>query len=775
MRNCKERRRNDYNRWIFLLAVLAINATAQDAPFTSIDEIQRERKRLDATVFANEVEAQRYEQTFVRLWDDLRSGDPYSVLTSVRLESVSFAEPKAGPPQDWGLAVTEASLQPGGTRTAKSYSIDELHAKLKHWKATGWKIDQTEWHHAEFRPANPDGAPASSIVSFEIDASLTSPEQRVVIRGNLDVTWSGKEDAGGRPLIAAVKAHDVTLLTQLGIPLFKKVIVADPKKLAPGRFPRVTPLIAEDLNGDGKSEVILAGCNVVLRNKGNLEFGKEDFLQYPIIRPAEAGILADFTGDSVLDYIGGDTDSGKLLLFKGKSDGSFPHRPNTCFEQRLDYLHTLTAGDVDGDGDLDLFAGQWKPPYIDGIMPTPYWDANDGHPDFLLINDGTGNFGDRTEQSGLAQKRNRRTFSASWLDLNDDHHLDLIVVADFAGMDAYLNDGKGRFHEATGKLLGERAGFGMSHTIADFNRDGKTDIYMVGMSSTTARRLDRLGLGRPGFETHDKMRAPMAFGNRLLLRSRDKPFFAQPRFATDCARTGWSWGCTAADFDVDGDTDLFVSNGHLSGSSAKDYCSRFWCHDLYTGNSSPNKLIDTFFKGELQTKLGKEFSWNGFEHNVLYLNQPDRGFLNTAFLNGVAGEFDSRGVVADDLNFDGRPDLLVIEYNTSTMSQVLHIYANQLPTETLKKRAWIGIRLYGGPDCASPLGAFVKVRAGGNSFTKQIVTGDSFTSQHAAAALFGIGTATKLDSVEVRWHNGLVTKAENSKPNHYIGMRGVKL
>ena len=379
------------------------------------------------------------------------------------------------------------------------------------------------------------------------------------------------------------------------------------------------------------------------KNKGNFKFEKSDFLKHPIIRPAEAGILADFTGDAVVDYIGADAGQGKLLLFKGERGGKFPHQPVICFDDRLDNLHALTAGDIDGDGDLDLFVGQWKAPYVDGVMPTPYWDANDGHSDYLLVNDGKGKFKDRTAKAGLEKKRNRRTFSASFIDLNDDYHLDLLVIADFSGMDAYLNQGDGNFKDATAKLLPKRAGFGMSHAIGDFNMDGKSDLYMVGMSSTTARRLDGLKLGRPGFEEYDRMRAPMAFGNRLLLRQTGDPRYAQPAYADTCARTGWSWGCVAADFDIDGDTDLFVSNGHLSGNSAKDYCTRFWCHDLYTGNSKPNKLIDTFFKSELAAKLGKDISWNGFEHNVLYLNRPGHGFLNTAFLNGVAGEFDSRG------------------------------------------------------------------------------------------------------------------------------------
>ena len=92
-----------------------------------------------------------------------------------------------------------------------------------------------------------------------------------------------------------------------------------------------------------------------------------------------------------------------------------------------------------------------------------------------------------------------------------------------------------------------------------------------------------------------------------------------------------SGGVITADFDNDGDMDLYVANGHLSGNSALDYCTRFWCHDVYTGTSKPNETLDTFFSGTLQG-LGSNYSWNGFEHNHLFLNRDNTGFSNAAFL-----------------------------------------------------------------------------------------------------------------------------------------------
>src|SRR5207237_1164019 len=125
-----------------------------------------------------------------------------------------------------------------------------------------------------------------------------------------------------------------------------------------------------------------------------------------------------------------------------------------------------------------------------------WYDANDGYPSFLLLNDGKGNFSDGTQRAGLAQKRWRRTYSASLVDLDGDGDLDLAVVSDFSGLDLYSNDGRGKFTDVTSTWAPEAKGFGMAHAIADFNKDGAPDLLMIGMNSPTADRLNALGLVR---------------------------------------------------------------------------------------------------------------------------------------------------------------------------------------------------------------------------------------------------------------------------------------
>mgnify|MGYP001313354861 CR=1 FL=1 len=122
------------------------------------------------------------------------------------------------------------------------------------------------------------------------------------------------------------------------------------------------------------------------------------------------------------------------------------------------------------------------------------------------------------------------------------------------------------------------------NTFGDFDSDGRQDLYMVGMSSTTARRLDQLGLKREDYPEYTKLRAPMAYGNRMYVAREGK--YVQTPLNQDCARAGWAWGAASFDLENDGDDDLYVANGHISGKSATDYCTAFWRHDLYTGSST---------------------------------------------------------------------------------------------------------------------------------------------------------------------------------------------
>ena len=90
------------------------------------------------------------------------------------------------------------------------------------------------------------------------------------------------------------------------------------------------------------------------------------------------------------------------------------------------------------------------------------------------------------------------------------------------------------------------------------------------------------------------------------------------------------------------------------------------------------------FQSQSEDLRNADMSWNGFEHKVLLMNQEGEDFVNIAFLLGVAFEYDGRAVVADDLDADGRVDLLVVEYKTEGLNRdfyTLHVYQNRVEGE----------------------------------------------------------------------------------------------
>ena len=360
--------------------------------------IEKSRAEADRKVFFHEKEAQRHEAVFVRLWDSMRKAEPYAALSKVSFETISIPEAKQTTSLSFGPYPIDHVVFTGQAETLKP---DAIRTILAGAKASGWRIVQSEWHHVTFVPGE-SGSNSRSEVSFEIHAEKSGTLKRSILKGILEVTWENIEDAIKTPIPKSLSVQDFQIFESKGATPFRKIAVIDPKAF--GKRPACNPLLAQDLNGDGLSEIVLVGANMLFVNRGGGRFDQADFLKKPPDAPHNVGVLADFTGDGRIDFVGASENSSELLLFDGGEGGNFEKAGRSCFSSRLILPQTLTAGDVDGDGDLDLFLGQYRSPYLDGSMPTPFHNANDGHPDYLLINDGTGNFTDFMESSGLAIK-----------------------------------------------------------------------------------------------------------------------------------------------------------------------------------------------------------------------------------------------------------------------------------------------------------------------------------------------------------------------------------
>ena len=708
-------------------------------------ELVLEREKLDKTVWSDEVRSQQYEEPFIRLWDALRSAtDKAAVLGGFPFQKLLLGAVSGKSEHDHNIEVL--------TSAGVAAELDQQGWRdwLADWKEAEFQLVESEWHHSRFEP---DGNPPQSVVSMTLHVIDRSSEAYYLVKGNLTVEWSAEPATDGSPVAQRIDATQMKIYHRRQSVLFDNVATISLKEI--DQQTDIPMLIAGDLDDDGLSDLLLPASNIVYWNRGDWTFERDKLLKDPPSRPIRTALLADFTADGRSDLLAA-IESG-LMLYPADRDGQFslPPRKFDCDPTVLQEPMVFTAGDIDGDGDLDVFLGQYKLPYFSGQMPTPYYDANDGFPSFLFLNLGGGEFRDVTEAAGLGKKRFRRTYSACLVDLDDDLDLDLLVASDFAGLDVYHNNGDGNFTDVTKQIIDKRHAFGMALTLGDYNLDSQLDFMMIGMSSTTARRLDQLGLGRDEFPAYQELRREMGYGNRMYLAFHGK--FRQAPFNDQVARTGWSWGTTSFDFDNDGDRDIYVVNGHKSGTTAKDYCTRFWCHDIYTGGSKHDLRLAQFFQYTMQTELAP-ISWNGYEHNVLLMNEAGSGFLNIGFLAGVAFEFDSRSALSDDMNGDGQVDLVVIGKPVTAATPNVYILKNQTP----EPGNWIGLR-FGG----NALGAYITVRTVKRTHTGVITAGDSLRSQHAPTAHFGLGDESHISEVLVQWPDQRTARLSGPSVNQY--------
>ena len=721
------------------------------AQFTAIETRE---KQMDDTVWTKERRAEAYGAVMDALWDSVNQArNRFGALATFPIGELVISG--YDPPREMSHQIQV--LQPAGSTQATWFQA-KWQSFLSKSESAGWRLDHVEFRQRAFDPAGPGGTDRSRF-SFRADASTTNGLDRCTLEGDLVVDWSDV-GPGQQPGIHRIDATHVIIKTRHGEAPFQMVL--NETIPPPEKWLFIDPLILYDLDGDGLSEIILAGKNLVYRRGPDGGYEPRQLCKYDPGRIMSA-VIADFDGDGFPDFLCAKSEG--LFLYSGSAAGTFDQPPRAVWvaSPPLKYAQVLTCGDIDRDGDLDVFLGQYKSPYFHGQMPTPYYDANDGDPAYLLLNDGKGNFVDATESAGLKPKRFRRTYSASFVRLPGDQNLDLVVVSDFAGLDIYRNDGSGHFKEVTQQWVPDAMAFGMAHTFADFNADGILDMMMVGMDSPAVDRLDHLGLSRPGTIEDRAIRSRLACGNRLLIGRAAGGFDASSP-NDPIVHSGWSWGCSAFDFDNKGLPDVYIGNGHESRATVQDYDPEFWLHDIYVANSKNDRTTDLYFQSKFTRTRGRGQSYGGYEQNRFYLNQGGRSFFEAGQLLGVALEQDCRNVVSDDLDGDGRMDLLLTTFEVwPRPKQTLRVYRNTV----VNPGNWVGFRFREEGRGKSPIGTSVTIRYGQHSAIAQLVTGDSYRCQSANTLHFGIGPAEQIDRADIVWPDGSETRIDRPAINRY--------
>ena len=134
-----------------------------------------------------------------------------------------------------------------------------------------------------------------------------------------------------------------------------------------------------------------------------------------------------------------------------------------------------------------------------------------------------------------------------------------------------------------------------------------------------------------------------------------------------------------------------------------------------------------------------------YERNRVYLNLPNGKFVEMGWLTGTDDEGDSRGIVAADLDRDGRPDLLLRQVGGGPFK----IFMNRLP-----KRSYLTVRLAGEKANRLGLGARLTAEAGGHVLHREMWASNTFWGQGPAEVMFGLGDAKKVDKLTIVWPSG---------------------
>ncbi|HEX6203280.1 MAG TPA: CRTAC1 family protein [Thermoanaerobaculia bacterium] len=483
-----------------------------------------------------------------------------------------------------------------------------------------------------------------------------------------------------------------------------------------------------DYDGDGDEDLFVTDSadgapNLLYRNRGDGSPGKTATFE----EVAAAGVAAgNDAGNASADALWLDYDDdgrpdlfvvrfGRSLLYRNRGDGTF--EDVTAKAGLGAYANSIAAiaFDYDLDGDVDLFVADYFAPVdlfdpeTPRFFPESFETAANGGGVTLYRNDG-GRFVDVTKEAGLAHHTGW-SLDLGHADLDHDGDDDLYVAADFGTDRLFVNRGDGSFEDATERAIGIDTKKGMNAEWADFDGDGRFDVYVTNI-------------------TDDYMRE----GNFLWRNEGDGTF-------TDLARetgtwdTGWGWAGKFFDFDDDGWLDLYVVNGWVSAGSEN------YVLDIFELIVRPD--VDLADARNWPPMGDKTLS--GYQRNKLFRNLGGTLFRDEAAAHGVDSLRDGRGVAVADFDGDGRLDLFVANANAEP-----HLFRNRHP----QPGRWIELELVGTKSNREAIGARVKLTAGGRDRWSFVDGGNGFASQSSRRRHFGLGDAEKADAVEVLWPSG---------------------
>ena len=504
---------------------------------------------------------------------------------------------------------------------------------------------------------------------------------------------------------------------------------------------------AGDVNNDGLPDLYFVGNstpNKLYLNKGDFKF--EDVTGKAGVSGNaswQTGVtMVDINEDGWLDIyvsaVSGLLDfTGHNELYINNQDGTFTEASKDYGLDIRSYATQAYFFDYDKDDDLDVYI-------VNHAVHTTYSygpaeTRNDRQPlvgDLLLRNNG-GKFEDVSEAAKIYGGANNYGLSASLADFNNDGWTDIYVCNDFHENDYYyINNQDGTFSEKIDEAFSIISNFSMGSDAADINGDGLPDIITLDMLPEDERVLKETEGDDAMYYIQQRLRKlgykDQFARNMLQINNNNGKHFTEKALLDGVADSDWSWAALFADFDNDSHQDLFISNGILRRPNNLDF--RKYVASAFRGRSQDEglqwlyKSIDSMPGGKVANKL---FSGN----STSFSNKTGEWITDEAGL--------SNGAIYVDLDLDGNLDLVVNNLNAPAS-----IYKNKN-----KGHNYISFQLSYLPANPEGIGATVNVYSGQKMQTRSLYKSRGFLSAMTGDLHFGLGQQAEVDSVIIIWPN----------------------
>jgi hypothetical protein len=566
------------------------------------------------------------------------------------------------------------------------------------------------------------------------------------------------------PLFVQLPAHQTGITFVNQIEEDEKYNVLDYMNIYTG-----AGVAAGDINNDGLTDLYFSGnmrSGSLYLNRGNLTFdditvsaGVEDN------KWATGVSMVDINHDGWLDiYVcvsGPDPGEQRAnLLYVNQQDNTFKEQAAAYGIAEMRQTMHSAFFDYDKDGDLDLFliVNPTDSVFnVDVIRPRKL-NGQSASTDILYRNDGIGpqghpTFTDISQEAGILIEGHSLGVAIS--DINQDSWPDIYISNDFIGNDIlYINQQDGTFTDQSTQYLRHTSYAGMGNDVADFNNDGLPDILVLDMRPEDsyrqkmllpASRYDRFQLAV------SKGYAPQFTRNTLQL-NRGNGHFSEIGFLSGISSTDWSWSGLMADYDNDGDRDLFVTNGFLRDLGNLDYINYQQVYNNGMGDPEAKKAKKLEDIKALESVPLLDY---------LFENQGELSFEDRSETWGIKEKGFSSGALYADLDNDGDLELVI-----NTLNDEAHVYENR--SRQLKSHHFLKIKLSGSPTNPLGIGAAIKLYSGDSLQFYEHYLSRGYESGVDPNIHFGLGGQLTIDSLLIRWPDDKVQLLRNIKTDQTL-------